>query len=520
MRRNAESVAYGANTYLMSRIAEVRLPEWRPNPDRPHRTFTASSYMKGERLQHVSAAEIGPETINLLGSLDVEAHVGVLLGAGASAAAGLPDWNTFAVELLTTSGAITDRATAKAFLAEQDPAIVAEAAKNAASSEWSTLLKTALYGEAPASPAPLHNATAALAGALGHDAISLFTLNYDNLLEVALHDVLEELGHSTEVFPRRSARPRASRGNFEVHHLHGYLPPDADDATSVILTLSDYNVLGQQNPAWQASALAESVQKGPLILAGTSYRDPDIRQWIHHLTSDDSGAEVLVFLAREGMKLDRVQFRHIENALKAQWSALGVQVIATHDYEDAAQALRELPHINELGYQVPSARAATQWEKQLADFSTWQRADSEELEHDLKTLREQLPNFDNLTLWLADGEGGLVRWSANDRIYRHPDHLRRAVPGHDSAWIAGQCLGRNDILVKQVDKPASTARLHSVAAAPVVPELPGGPPLPSGVISAASTSPTEDVLVDEVDAAFAELSEKWSLRLQERSTSS
>lgn len=70
----------------------------------------------------------------------------MLLGAGAFAAAGLPDCDTFAVELLTRSGAITDRATAKAFLAGQDPAIVAEAAKYAASSEWGTLLKTALYG--------------------------------------------------------------------------------------------------------------------------------------------------------------------------------------------------------------------------------------------------------------------------------------------------------------------------------------------------------------------------------------
>lgn len=37
----------------------------------------------------------------------------VLLGAGASAAAGLPDWDKFAVDLLTASGAITDRDTAR-----------------------------------------------------------------------------------------------------------------------------------------------------------------------------------------------------------------------------------------------------------------------------------------------------------------------------------------------------------------------------------------------------------------------
>lgn len=464
----------------------------------------------------MSAAEIGPETIAILESLTVESHVGVLLGAGASAAAGLPDWNTFAVELLAASGAITDRATARAFLAGQDPAIVAEAAKDAAAEAWPALLESALYGDTPVDPAPLHTAAAALAEQRGPEAISLFTLNYDDLLEAALRNVSEDLGRSIEVFSREKSRPRALRGAYEVHHLHGFLPPGASTADSVVLTLSDYNKLGQRQAAWQLSALHESLQKGPLILAGTSYRDPDIRQWIHDLTSDEPDAEVLVFLAREGMGLDRAQFERVETALKNQWSALGVQVIATHDYTDAAQALRELPHLGELDYRPPCHRAAALWEKNIAQFSLFQRADSDELDQDLAILQELLPDFENLTLWLADGEGALVRWAANDRTYRHPGHLRRALPGHDSPWIAGQCIGRNDLLIREVPQPAATTRWHSVAAAPLVAELPGGPALPCGVISAASTTPIADGQIDEVNAAFAELSEKWSLLLQTR----
>lgn len=442
----------------------------------------------------------------------------VLLGAGASAAAGLPDWDKFAVDLLTASGAITDRDTARAFLSGQDPAIVAEAAKNAASKNWCSVLNASLYGDEPIAPAPLHTATAALAVHRGHDAISLFTLNYDHLLEVALHQVLQDTAQTSNssVFPRASARPRADRGSYEVHHLHGYFPPNAESAESVVLTLSDYNKLGHQQTPWQAAALAEALQKGPLILAGTSYRDPDIRQWVHGFTSEDSDAVVIVFLTREGLGLSRTQFDHVKSALEEQWSALGVTVIATHDHADAAQALRELPRLDDEDYLDPRGRAWNLWDLHVSGFSSLQSSDSSELDHDLSTLREGLPDFHNLTLWLADGGGKLVRWAANDRVYRDVNHLRRVSPGHDSDWIAGKCIGRNDLLLRKVKRRASTARWLSVAAAPLVPELPGGPPMPCGVISGASTVAAESLPVDEVDLAFAELSEKWTGILQAR----
>jgi hypothetical protein len=465
----------------------------------------------------VSAAELGKETIDILASMRIDSHVGVLLGAGASAAAGLPDWNTFAVDLLATSGAIEDHETARAFLAGQDPAIVAEAAKNAAGDNWTSLLKSALYGEEPVDPAPLHTAAAALAERRGPDAISLFTLNYDDLLESALRNASTDFEEGeVEVFSREKSSPRAPRGAYEVHHLHGFLPPNATSSDSVILTLTDYNRLGQRRTTWQESALHDSLQKGPLILAGTSYRDPDIRQWIHDLTCDGESGEVLVFLAREGMGLDRVQFNRVEAALKTQWSALGVQVIATHDYSDAAQALRELPFVGVPGYLPPSERAAALWQTHVEDFSILQKGDSDELNHDLETLQDLLPNFTNLTLWLADGAGGLVRWAANDRTYRHPEYLRRAVPGHDSDWIAGQCIGRNGQLVRDIPQAGSTARWRSVAATPLVVEFSSAPALPCGVISAASTEQVAEEQVDDVNAVFAELSEKWSLLLEIR----
>lgn len=463
----------------------------------------------------MSAVEIQPGTIGLLAGLSTESHVGVLLGAGASVAAGLPDWNTFAIDLLVNSGAISDRATADAFLEGQDPAIAAEAAKQAAGSSWPNVLRATLYGDTPVDPAPLHAAAAALAATRDPSAVSLFTLNYDDLLEESLRGILDQ-PYDPSVFSRSEFRPRASAGEHEVHHLHGLLPREPSTAETVVLTLGDYHRLGQKQAAWQVSALQEAIQKGPLILAGTSYRDPDIRQWIHDLISEDDGAEVLVFLAREGMKLGREQFELVRSALEMQWSALGVQVIATHDHADAAQALRELPHIKDDEYAAPSQRAGRLWQAHVDQFTLFQEGDSDELEQDLLTLQEQLPSFGNLTLWVADSNGLLVRWAANDRVYRSPTHLRRILTGHDSYWIAGQCLGRNDTLIKDVVQPASTARWRSVVAVPVVVDLRGGPPLPCAVISAASMKTRSEAPLDELSTVFAELSEKWSSLLKLR----
>ncbi|MFD6860737.1 SIR2 family protein [Rhodococcus sp. NPDC060090] len=464
----------------------------------------------------MSAAEIDGDIIRVLRSIDTSQHIGLFLGAGASAASGLPDWDSFSINVLTDSGAIQDSVTAKAFLAGQDPAIVAEAAKEAAGDRWSAVLKSSLYGSEPVSPAPLHYAAAVLAEHCGPDAITLFTLNYDDLLEVALREVLDAKGKRVEVCSRQSQRPRARGGSYEVQHLHGFMPPGSSDAHSVILTLSDYNKLGENRSTWQSAALADSLSKGPLVLAGTSYRDPDVRQWIHDLAPRDEEPQVLVFLAREGLKLNRAQFEHVRAALERQWSALGVRVIATHDYSDAAHALLELPYIYQEDYRPPKDRAAILWEHHLENFAGQQREDSEELEGDLQKLQELKPDVANLTLWLANGDGELVRWSSHDRIYRHAEALRRVRPGHDSDWIAAQCIGRNDFLVRDVPQAGSTTRWLSVFAAPIGVRFDVGPQLPCGVITAASVEPSEGEQLDEFVDAFSELSEKWALLLEMR----
>jgi hypothetical protein len=461
----------------------------------------------------VSAAELDLVTLERLRPVAVAGQVSVLLGAGASAAAGLPDWNSLATQLLQLSGTIDDEETARAFLAGQDPSLAAEAAR-AGASDWLELVRSALYPPSVGEPEPaaLHFAVASLAAQRPVGEVGLFTLNFDLLIERALQDALEEVGSGAGIHARDTEDDRAPRGDLEVHHLHGYLGQDVAETGEIVLTLSDFTKLSAQSSPWQRAALQEALSRGPLVLAGTSYRDSDIRQWLHELlaTRPDKG---FILLAREGFGLSRQQFDLVKDALVSQWASIGVSAVLVQDYSDAAQAIRELSTLTEPGYLAPKVRAGALWDAIRGDFDQLQQEHSDQLADDLTRLRPLLGDDANMTLWLADGAGQIVRWSSHDRLYRSPAQLRRVPVGHDSPWIAGQCLGRSEILARDLSEAMSTRRWHSVVAAPCVADLPGGPPLPTAVLSSAATTPLKDQDLDAWAEVLAELSEEWAERL-------
>jgi hypothetical protein len=462
----------------------------------------------------VSAAELDLVTLQRLAPITDAGQVSVLLGAGASAAAGLPDWDSLAIQLLRLSGTIDDEETARAFIARQDPALAAEAAR-VASRDWLDLVRRALYPEALGEPEPavLHLAIAALAAQRPVGEVGLFTLNFDLLLERALEDALEEVGYPAEIHPRDTEEGRAPRGSYEVHHLHGYLGRSPEEEGLIVLTLSDFTTLSAQPRPWQVAALQEALTHGPLLLAGTSYRDPDVRQWLHDLGLRSRRHQGFVLLAREGLGLNRQQFERVQDALVAQWAAIGVKAVLVHDHSDAAQAIREMTELSKPGYRAPQLRAASLWELHEQDFQSLQVGHSDQLGADLDLLRPQLGDDANMTLWLADGRGQLVRWASHDRLYRSPEQLRRVAAGHDSPWIAGQCLGRADVLARNLPGEPGTRRWRSVVAAPIVAALPDGPPMPTAVLSSAAPDALEDRDLDAWDDTLRGLSEAWSDRL-------
>lgn len=376
--------------------------------------------------------------------------------------------------------------------------------------EWAELVRECLYDNTTPFPSALHLAVARLVALRPEDSTRLFTLNFDTLLEQAIESALIEVGRSSASFPRGSATPRAPAGAVEVHHLHGVVPesPEAP-VRDVILGLSDYTALSSS--PWQRGELEQALQRGPLIMAGTSYRDPDIRNWIYSLTRDRGHGQVAVLIARAGLGLSRPQYVSVTSALVEQWNRVGVRPILLQDHADAAQILRELSSLHDDGYMPPRQRARALWGRCMANFDDLQRAHADALAHDRNVLQEKLGSDANVTLWLADGSGHLVRWSSPDRVYKSVDELRRVPLGFDSPWIAGQCLAVDDVMAKEpAEDPGETRRWRSVVASPVTVTLPGGPPLATAVISSATSDRLDAHDLDGWSASIEEAANRWS----------
>lgn len=464
----------------------------------------------------MSAAELDTATLEPLMDVAQQEHISVLLGAGASVPAGLPNWSDLAVKLLVASSAM-DEATAEAFMASQDPTLAAEAARAAVGEEWIPLVCEALYGheESDAQPVALHQAVAALAAGRAPTEVSLFTTNFDVLLEDALRVVLEGAGVDGPVATKAGATPRI-HSQYTVQHLHGVLEPGGAHE-GVVLTLNDFTHLGARPHPWQVRELQDALGRGPMLLAATSYRDPDIRQWLHELTSDADhavGGQRVVFLARQGLGLNRQQFEHVRGALVEQWASIGVEVVLIHDHVDAAQALMELPHLASEGYRPPRDRAAALMATHTdpGAFVGLQERYAQQLADDLAGLRPVLGEEANLTLWLADGTGEIARFVSNDRTYRTPRDLRRVAAGHDSPWLAGQCLGRDDTVAGEPDHESTmTRRWGHVVASPISVALPGEPEFAAAAISSAVPDRPDDV--DTWRGELERVASEWSDRL-------
>ncbi len=328
--------------------------------------------------------------------------------------AGLPDWEALAVRILNRSGVISDPVVARTFLSGQDVMLAVEAARGAVkATDWNDLLRLALYSGSTPFPSALHLAVAGLV-AQRTDETRLFTLNFDVLLEQAMDGAFDEVGRRERAFVRATDSPRGSADTVEVHHLHGVIPPDTSGSPGpVVLGLSDF--VGMPARTWQFGELQQALQRGPLVLAGTSYRDPDVRDWVYELTRAGAPFPVVALLARAGMGLSRGQFTAVNDALEKQWAAVGVAPILLHDHADAAQVIRELPRVSDADYRPPRDRAAGLWTALCRDFEGAQSQHSHALMDDLRELQTTLGADTNVTLWVADGAGSLVRYSAPDR---------------------------------------------------------------------------------------------------------
>lgn len=432
----------------------------------------------------MSAPDLTPEMMNRIRDSGLDQHLTLLLGAGASTTSGLPDWDTLAVRLLMRTHVAMKEDAARLLVSKQDALLVAEAARKATGAQWDRRLKSALYeGTSDPAPSPLHGAVAGhlLDGPEGET--TLITLNFDTLLEEAIRG-----GTARSVIS--GVNGAESPDSYTVHHLHGIVSPTT--VQKVVLTLSDFNNLLGDEASWQLELLRTAVKKGALVIAGTSYRDPDLRRWLH-VAFDEQPPQhaALVLLAREAFSLDKVAFAEVKEALASQWRAAGLEPVILEDFTDAAQLMRELRHLHRPAYVSPQERARVIWEAHVRRFSELQQEYSNQLNCHAAVMKEALDvDQVNVTLWLANGRGQLARWTAHDRCYRAVDDLRLVDSGHDSRWIAGRALATEELLFHNLGM-GQTQRWGSVLAIPIRVEYPDFPEFATAVISVGLPDPAK-----------------------------
>ena len=438
-------------------------------------------------------------------------HLTLLLGAGASAPSGLPDWDEFAVRVALASGVVPSREAGELLVSKQDPMLVLQAARQRAGREWQKSLSTALYGRGGTStrtPSALHLAAAGRFAAQP-DNTTLATLNFDRLLEQALAEETRGTVYS-------SVSETEGPDGVTVHHLHGVI--DGEVVEDPVVSFTDYAELLASPDAWQPDWLRKSLHDGPLLIAGTTYRDPDLRQWIHSIVHTSPPPHSgIVTIVREGLGLTRDQFEMIDEALLAEWQSIGLTALTLQDFADIALVIRELAYANDENYQAPSLRAQRVWTRHRRALHSLQPEYSSQLDIDSSRIGE-VTGFSSHrgTLWLASGRGKLARWASGATEYRDVRSMKRVPTGHDSPWIAGEAMGSEKPTVKDITKDSrTTPHWRSALAIPIMVTDGHLPGFTSAVLTVGLDAPALTVWEkqSEWEPLARELSQRWGTRL-------
>lgn len=472
----------------------------------------------------MSAPDIDMDLMGHFAPLADGAHLTIILGAGASMPSGLPTWDEFAQKIAVLTGLVKDPKAAELLLAKQDPTFLLEAAKSSAEEHWEKHLNTALFGDPPlkAQPSSLHLAVASHYLAQP-TSTTLATLNYDTLLEEAVYNELVRDHIVSTNDSGKASDPTViidyngyTNNEVIVHHLHGVLFEGA--AFSPIVSFKDYADLLSAESPWQRGFLSQALHRGPLLLAGTSYRDPDIRHWLHLVIRDEKPPyPALVSITRQGLGLSQDKFGLVKEALLKEWEAIGLVALPLEDLSDTAVMLRELGHLHDENYLAPQKRVAEVWERHCLQLDNLQMCYSTRLAHDSRRVSEVLGSkTQRATLWLADGAGLLARWASQSACYRSINQLKRIPTGHDSPWVAGEAIGKEETIVCDTTRDVRVSpHWSSILAIPIFANDGTNPRFATGVLTFGLETPAErlDTISDKLGELVRSLSDDWGEQL-------
>lgn len=199
-------------------------------------------------------------------------------------------------------------------------------------------LRRVLYGSRELGDLPLTQVHLQLTAM---DRATVFTMNFDPLLELARYRA--NGGHSKEpdLTPYRSANPPqkgAAPDTSKVYHVHGWIDPDGICGGSFVLTESQYFELFSRQAQRPNQMLDYALTSGGAVLIlGMSLADVNLRRQLYMRANSriSDSTEIYAVVRGHGRQLlDAYQTLH--------WANRGVRLIYVEDYDGIPAKLREV----------------------------------------------------------------------------------------------------------------------------------------------------------------------------------
>jgi hypothetical protein len=300
-----------------------------------------------------------------------EAHragrLGFLVGAGLSVPIGLPGWNAFNEALLektldrhTPGGAQHTKALGKAYLElMQGQSLAAvDLVRLRAGNDFHVVLRGALYEREQLrkfQPTEVHYALCKLALESHPPFPVLHTTNYDDLLELAMHNTLGRRPRPVH------ASGRAAADGPRVVHLHGYFPYDPLPVTTekrlaheLVLSDLDYHHLSNDHTAWTNRELLSLLDSRSVLIVGMSLTDPNVRRVLaylseHHKRKED-GHDHFVILQHRPPGPNDIASRAAQMLDEDEhgfWDGQGVKILRLASWDGLNYVLRRIRFTDE-----------------------------------------------------------------------------------------------------------------------------------------------------------------------------
>jgi hypothetical protein len=455
----------------------------------------------------------------------------LIVGAGASAEAGLPPWRALVRDLLDRAGrerlelADPDARTLwiEQIMGGESPLGAAAVAEALADDDLAQWIPEALYGDDPQrfQPGPIARQIPVLRAAFG-TSLRLLTTNYDDLVQQAFDDDGSTVDAQAFTGPHGSPAPQTDEHHQRISHLHGFLARDGRSEGTVVLTEEDYQRVAQAD--WQRSEVGYALMNGPCVFIGSSLTDPNLLRYLHVHAGAGTPRHYAIFTRQDAYAQatppEVIAAR--EQALAARWRSSNLEITFVDHYAEIALALAEIARAKRDGtdYRPLPSRLAD-WHDRVEEALLLPPGDgafrgAQDLLHGamriaLEVAVDTVRSLDydpgdevlGATLWLVARDGdSLTSWAMTDRVHRDPATLEPVPITEHSHWVGVRAFCRGAALGEPRDVYAS--RWRYIRGLPLV----NRDGLPVGVLTVASMRTEAETMLDRmpdhIEAAFDE----------------